>query len=452
MEVQPFGQVLRTTNQAPGYPVLILGMSKIVRLFSQAQDCDIMAASAQIVTMLAGVLIVIPMYLTGKQLFDARIGFFAALMFQIFPVCMHVTSDGLSEGPFFLFAAWGLYFGSAAVMKPTWWRFLTCGELAGSAYFIRPEGLEIAAAVAIAAIFAGFLARSWLTPARALAGLLCGVIPFAGGYFAVTGTLTRKPTSMKLVQPEPETPAVAGPPLAAYWGDGIHPPNTNVIRTGLTVLGESTRTCQYFGLPLALFGLWVWRSRLQSQPALWAFIALGAIHILILWRMAVVVGYVSDRHTMMVAFVTAFGGASAICTFIGWAGGMPWLTPAICGLLMVGALPSELKPLHANRAGHHAAGCWLAEHVGESDEIVDPFAWARYYSGAAFREDQSVLLSPIPHAHYVVLENSANEHSRLGGIEEARKLAARGRLVFQWPEKESRGTPQVAVYRVEPGQ
>src|ERR1051326_9197522 len=75
LEHQPWADVLRTTDQMPGYPLLILGMSKLVRPLTSRPLTDAMALSAQLVSVVCGLLAVVPMYLTGKRLVGARAGF-----------------------------------------------------------------------------------------------------------------------------------------------------------------------------------------------------------------------------------------------------------------------------------------------------------------------------------------------------------------------------------------
>jgi hypothetical protein len=451
LEDQPFAEVLRTTDQAPGYPMLILGMSRIVRLFDHGPACDTMALSAQLVSIVASLMTIIPIYLIGRQLFNRRTGFVAVVLFQAFPVCTLVTSDGLSEAAFLHFVAWGLFLGLRALAIQTCWRFFACGLVVGLAYLVRPEGLELVVAVGITSAIVGALARSYRTPTRAIVGLLCGVLPFAGGYSAMTGKLTRKPTSMRLVQPEAEMPLVGGPPVAAYWGDGVHISQTHALISAGMVLRESARSSHYYGILWALVGIWWFRARLRSQPGLCVLLLLAALHALILWRMAVVVGYVSERHTMIIALVSTFwAGAMMVDAIDRWRAPR-WALPALCALMIFGGLPSTLKAMHGNRAGHRAAGKWLADHMGDGDQVVDPFAWAHYYSGSVFREGRDTSVANEQRAYFVVLEESGNEHWRLTGMAIANELAARGRPVYRSPQRGSPLIPQVVVYRIEPG-
>ena len=149
-------------------------------------------------------------------------------------------------------------------------------------------------------------------------------------------------------------------------------------------------------------------------------------------RMAVVVGYLSERHTV---FLMLCGITWAAAELVWLADRVPILLgklglplavrwravlAATCVSVLAAALLSEaLHPLHANRAGHRAAGVWLRDHYRPGDEIIDPFCWAHYYAGAVFAEG----LAPVPGfrpARYIVLENSTNQHSRLPLMDIAR--------------------------------
>ena len=104
--------------------------------------------------------------------------------------------------------------------------------------------------------------------------------------------------------------------------------------------------------------------------------------------------------------------------------------------------------MHANRAGHHEAGCWLAQHMSPQDEVIDPYCWAHFYSGSVFREGKDIAVPAEKRTRYVVIEQSENQHSRLPLVPMANALAEQGAPVYLWPEYESPERAQVVVYRV----
>jgi hypothetical protein len=114
----------------------------------------------------------------------------------------------------------------------------------------------------------------------------------------------------------------------------------------------------------------------------------------------------------------------------------------IGGMLTAG--PALLKSLHYNRAGHKAAGQWLAKNATEEDAILDPFCWAEFYAGRI----EMRVTTERPERLFVVVETSDNQHSRLPLMADARNKSIIGAPVYHWPEKRSLEKAQVAVYAV----
>src|SRR5262249_39692732 len=65
---RPWVGVLRETEQPPLYALAVLAMSSPVRHAIEAPESVVMQRSAQITSALAGTLLVIPMFLLGKEL------------------------------------------------------------------------------------------------------------------------------------------------------------------------------------------------------------------------------------------------------------------------------------------------------------------------------------------------------------------------------------------------
>ena len=107
--------------------------------------------------------------------------------------------------------------------------------------------------------------------------------------------------------------------------------------------------------------------------------------------------------------------------------------------------------MHENRVGHKYAGLYLAEHMKPEDAIVDPFEWAKFYSG---RSVYTVPANPITtQITYAVLEDShkENPHSRLTQIDLAHNVQADGRSVpvYHWPEDGPLEDAEVIVYKLD---
>src|SRR5690242_19611882 len=95
LQHQPWANVLKESEHHPGYPVLLLLASLPVRHFVHGPDAVVMQVSAQLTSVVAGTLLVIPMFYLGRELFSRTVGFWASVLFQFLPASCRVLSDGL---------------------------------------------------------------------------------------------------------------------------------------------------------------------------------------------------------------------------------------------------------------------------------------------------------------------------------------------------------------------
>ena len=79
-------QVLQRNVHHPLYPVTILATSWPVRQLVGSSEVTVMQLSAQLASGLAGILLVVPMFFLGIELFDRKVAFWASAIFQCLPV------------------------------------------------------------------------------------------------------------------------------------------------------------------------------------------------------------------------------------------------------------------------------------------------------------------------------------------------------------------------------
>src|SRR5438270_4242069 len=162
-ESKPWQEVVRGNHQHPAYPLTVWAMSLPVRAVA-GTDPLTMRISAQLVSLVAALALLVPMYFLGKLLFDRQVGFWGALLFQYLPVSGHHLSDGTSEALFLFLVAMALWRGALAVRTYTAREFGGCGLLAGLAYLTRPEGALVMLAAGLALVGMQLVARwrrSW---------------------------------------------------------------------------------------------------------------------------------------------------------------------------------------------------------------------------------------------------------------------------------------------------
>jgi hypothetical protein len=479
LKQQPWQDVLRHTEQPPLYALALLGMSVPLRQVANAPESILMQTSAQFTSVVAGVLLVLPMFLLGKELFDRNVGFWAALLFQCLPGTGRFLSDGVSEAMFLMLAAFSLWFAVRALRMQSMLLFALSGLFAGLTYLTRTEGGLVAAATGIVLLGCQAVRSwrfSWKRWVACAAALSLGALIVAGPYMAVIGGITLKTSILNSVMGQaaeaPLRERMTALPLAVWWSEA----EGKRTLWGLWALGtELVRGAFYVGWAAAIVGLLAYRHRLVAVPGIWVLLVLSAGVMLALWGLANSMGYLSDRHCLLILLCSMFWIVAGFRAMGGWlakrirryldeptAGKGMWrqlmeerLTSpraftAMLLMAFIGAgIPKTLEPLHCNRAGLRQAGLWLLANAQPGDRIVDPYCWAHYYAGCVFREG---LPDDPPPGHrpvcYVVLEQSKSDHRRLTQLEDARRLAERGEVVYRWAGKQGKLEAEVLVFAV----
>ncbi len=458
-ESEPFVKVLREAQQPPAYPLAVLAASWPVRLLVGDTTPQAMALAAQIASAFFGVLLVLPMVAFGTELLNRQFGLVAAALFQCLPAWVRFTSDGLSESTFLFFTTTSLWLAARAFRTRSHWSMAMCGVTAGLAFLTRPEGAEIVVAVALVMAGMATLGRWALRPtAVSFAALTAGFLICFGPFFATTGRVTNKPTGRFLMGDQTAKQdyfgvAKSGPALLAVWFQDAGQTHRNkLIWATRALIVEVSTSSRQIGFILSIIGLAFWQKRIRNGAGGAVMMVLAGMHTLLLIRMSSQIGYLSERHTALIVLTGCYPATLALIEIVTYLTqfrrrqlwlSQPALLAVIVSLTFLAACPSLAKPLHGNRAGHRAAGEWLAQNAPAEAGIRDPFCWAQYYSG----RDMCNTAATDPDEQFVVVELSDNQHSRLPLIPEVKAKAAAGVMVFHWPEKVPAEKAQVAVYR-----
>ncbi len=478
LEHDPWGGVLRGEAQHPGYPVAILALSTPLRHWLHGDTTNVMALSAQLVNAVAACLLVIPMYYLGRELFNRRVAFWTTLLFQCLPLSGRITSDALSEGLFLLALAWALLLSARAVKSGSVFGFALGGLWGGLAYLVRPEGALVVLATALALLVSWLrVRRPWQQTAACLASLCMAALLVGLPYAATIGGFTVKPTPKEILGGEhaaaradvSQPPAIQSAALFGIWWtlDSRHGgPGQNLRAIAL----EIGRGFYYVGWLAALYGLYRYRRRIPRLPAAWVTLLLCFLHAAAIYRVASVKGYVSERHVLVLVMCGLFWTVAALeeialrlsarvrvwsenrqpSRVLTWGRSAVVWSMALPLAFAATALPRTLQSLHANEAGHRAAGRWLAAHAHADDVICDPCKWAGYYAGRAFQEDWD----PSRHldtARYVVLEKDREQHSKEDIEKQAQRISNGASIVYQWrpnARQAKQKAGEVCIYRV----
>jgi hypothetical protein len=463
-------------HQHPGYPAVVWLVSKPMRsVFGTTPE--VMRVSAQIVSLAAALLLAVMMFRLGRLLWDRYIGFFAALLFQCFPISGHHLSDGISDGLFLLLAISALFTLIRARETGAIWRYALGGAFIGLAYLTRPEGLLVLPAAWL------FLLGLQLTKDQKLPWRQVGVrltaltlsCALAGApYYLATGTITRKPSAWHTIEkiaaakaPD-QAPDAGGPLFASLFAANFAPSadlQEQFQHTLRALLFELGQALNYIGGIFAVWALLFCRKLLTRHIGFYLLATYFSIHAAILVKLGLKVSYVSDRHVMalvaLACYLCVIGVAHMCLPWTWWvkagATAAPgYLFPRVVQTAAAGWLLLALgictgktvTRLHANRLGNHQAGLWLAQQIQTGDIIEDDHSWSHFYAGLLFTEfDPPKLPSGLVPNHYFVMTRSKED-----GVREKRETQeealkkSNARMVYHWPTAGGPAKARIVVY------
>jgi 4-amino-4-deoxy-L-arabinose transferase-like glycosyltransferase len=492
---------IREAVDHPLYPLASAATHRLLRLGESPLDWQF---SAQVASAVAGVLLVIPLYLIAMELFGGSTAWLACLMVYLAPVTGHVLADALSEGWFLLFWTWGVW---AAL------RYLRAGRLGwlglsvalGSlSYFARPEGALLPVALGATLALCLVLRSDRAARRRWCGGLLVltiGASALVGPYLFLKGGIGTKPAVARLFGLAP--PSAAG----AVERERFLASEPSVLTTyGLAI--RATGEAIHGAVPLPILGLGILGSllgwRRSARPRAWIFLSVVTIGwLLALIRLHATGGYCSPRHTLIVTVPLLAAAAAGIRSltalviervrrsrpgqaFSRRAGGNRPEGPSPAGfhrpygfvvastLLQNSPLPKRrgftfgrllyllptglllafalwqvrplLAPLNAGMAGYRDAGEWLARHADASDRVIDVTGWSQFYGERTGYVFANLVEAPSdPSARWVVVRY-AHVHGPWPYCARLRGLVDGARLVARFPAERLAGQSRVSLY------
>ena len=449
----------------PGYPLIVLAVSKVVRAVAPpADDAELAAAmlrSTQLASMLGALVLVVPSYSLGRRLFGPTQGFAAAALFQVLPVSARVTSDGLTEAWYLVFVAFGLRSGVIAVQANGVRGFFTAGLFGGAAYLVRPEGLLVSLTMGVVAVLSALDRRVGVPRAlRRGVAVTLGTALVAGPYMKVIEGVTLKNAAAVMAESVVARPAprAAGAALFAATYDPDRD-GSKLQWVAKAISLEATKTFYYAPLGFALIALPFALRRLRSDPAVGVLLVMLGLNLGLVALLAAKVGYLSERHLLPIAFVGCFLAAHAMFgarDFWRPIFGGPLTSPPAVWLLyavVVGScLPATAKPLHEDRYGHRDLGEYLRANATADDVILDPYNWAQFYSGRSVR---GVPPDPKPARYrWAILEEGEKDHAsatkpRLkGAIDVSKDTDNKPTVAREWLDPADTGkSRKIVLYR-----
>ncbi len=484
---EPFAKVVKESHQHPGYPIALLATAKLLGHNPATYDALLpdpelpwqFQRAAQLLSSVASTLLVFPMFLLGRMGFGSLYSFWACLLFQSLPASGRLFADGLSEG-LFLFLAIIALLGAWMSLAPVQgnsgrlllWGSVT-GIFSGLAYLVRPEGLFIGGwtflGLAILVWKQGSDRKKRLVQMAVVAG---GLLLTGGPYMATIGHITSKPTAKQILEGEvfqgslneirhtalwTNTPPLAlSVPLAVWWEGGADGALDRLIWGAHALIYNWVKGMFWVLWFPVLWTLWRFKKN-WCNPWMLPLLGLVVTLVVVLFKVASQMGYLSDRHLILLLLLGCFPAIPGIFGLLGpsirWLllSGWPRLAKNLPFLVVGGivllTLVRTLEPLHNHRAGFREAGEWLAKNSRPGDPVVDGFCWTHYHAGRVFSEvgPKGIPISDPP-VQFMVIERSNNKHARLKTLKEADLTAQGGQVV--WTSTPRKDGSLVVIYRV----
>jgi len=447
----------------PAYPMAIAGVHRALGAGDAPQDWQ---TAAQVASVVAGVLLIIPLYLVALELCGPTAAWLACVLTLLVPNTGRVLADVLSEGLFLLFWTWGCWFALRFLKRGgTLWLAPTV-LAAGLAFLTRPEGLLLPAALAATLglmIVRPSIRLSWPAWTRATALIVVGPLLVMGPYIALRGGIGAKPAVARLLGTAPKSTT-----MAIERERPLDPDQTAVkslavaCRAVFRALQGAVTTPL---LVLAVAGLFFRPSEpdpSRSRGKLFIGIVCAA-WILALVRLYETGGYCTPRHALIAALPLIAAAASGLVglaerlarRFADAAEPRRRFVQAAaygaCLLTIVGLYGKQtLAPINAGYNGYRLAGEWLAEHASAEATVFDLKGWALYYGGLpgySFADYGQAPHDPklgwlVAHDAFLVGEWSY--------CQTVRDLVAGRDPVISFPETRRKGASRVHVFLLSP--
>ncbi len=384
----------------PAYPLAIAAVHRL----SGGNGPIAWQAAAQAASVLAGVLLVIPLYLFALELYGTSAAWLACLLTFLVPLTGHVLADVLAEGIFLLFWMTGCWTALRFLRDGlTVWLVATIG-FAGLAYMTRPEGLLLP--LALAGTLGLMVCRPatrfpWPVWRRAVLLLIAGPLLVAGPFVALKGGIATKPAVARLLGLTARSPAMA------VERERPLDPDQSTWMTYVVAGRAVARAVQGAASPpllvLALVGLFAPRENTAGGRK-GLFLALTLIAwLLALARLHVTGGYCTPRHALIFALPAIAAAAQGLCFLVELctarclsgttAHRRALFSGALIGICLVAGTVlygrDLIAPVNPGFRGYRQAGEWLAAHSPRDARVLDLKGWATFYgerAGYTFEE------------------------------------------------------------------
>jgi len=417
------GSIARGLAEAVDHPLHPLGIAATHRVFFRGDSPTSWQRSAILLSFIAIVLWMIPLYLLGLELLGDRPAWIVCVLAISNPTIGFVFVNVLSECIFLIWWTWGLW-ASARFLRQGRFSWLLAAVVFGIlAYWTRPEGLLLPIALAATLLLLPLHPATrinWPRWSWALAVVVIGSTALAGPYMALKGTPGTRPAIARVLG---LAPAASPLGLERERPLDLNQPTVEIYRQAtFRMVGVTLTAVAPALLPFALLGLAACRPW-SAQPRTWLlFAAITVVSAIGLIRLHATGGYCTARHALVPGlFLTllaakgwdwlidrvAFPGRWVSKGFnidpgpngadLGFLTYRPGPAVWLAAVGLVAILPG-MKALGPARPGpfwlYRSAADYLTSLADPDDRILDLTDWSLFFSGRTGYHFAEVFTAP----------------------------------------------------------
>ena len=393
-------QTIANESQHPGYPWIILTAHKVTGFLHENTSILSWIYCAQSATLIFRLLAIAILYFIAKQLFGARMSFWAILILILLPNPAEYGSDTLSDWPYLFFFVAGLFLLFKGAVNKKWWIFGFAGLVAGAGYLVRPE---CAMLVMLGGLWLG-LQLLWpehtMSRGRALSALallLVGFLAIAGPYMILKGAVFPKKNvghftqgSQQLEVHAENNLTVSETALTSQFTP------LNITRAFGQLFGNIGETLMWFFVPALLIGMHKkFKAQKWHEPEKFFIIAIIVLNIPLMIWLYCKHGYMSDRHTLTLLIIPI------LYVPVGLQELAIWLQERFSKkvepssttnrnerfwflvLFLIGSsicTPKLFRPIRVEKQGYRAAAEWLKANTDSAAIVIVPNVRISFYA------------------------------------------------------------------------